>query len=45
MGKVHKELTHKPKKDKNWKKAFVLTTHKFDPFLNQSDWSVFTSIT
>lgn len=37
MGKVHRELEHKPKKDKSWKKAFVLTTHKFDPFLNQSD--------
>jgi len=26
MGKVYKEMSHKPKKAKNWKKAFVITT-------------------
>ncbi len=38
MGKVTKQLmAHKPRKEKNWKKVFVMTTHKFDPFLNTSD--------
>lgn len=36
MGKVHKSYEHKPKTAKNWKKVFVMTTHKFDPFLNET---------
>ena len=32
-------MSYKPKKAKNFKKAFVVTTTKFDPFLNtSSDW-------
>ena len=34
MGTVSRGTDGKPKKSKNWKKAFVQTTHKFDPFLN-----------
>jgi hypothetical protein len=37
MGKVYKQYEHKPKLGKNFKKVFVLTSHKFDPFLNTSD--------
>ena len=36
MGKVYRDMSYKPKKAKNFKKAFVVTTTKFDPFLNTS---------
>jgi hypothetical protein len=36
MGKVLRDMTHKPKKAKNFKKVFVVTGQKFDPFLNTS---------
>lgn len=35
MGKVFRGMDQKPKKAKNWKKVYVMTTHKIDPFLNQ----------
>ena len=36
MGKVtRKGQEHKPKKLKNWKKAFVMTKYQIDPFLNR----------
>lgn len=34
MGTVYRGMDQKPKKGKNWKKAFVLTNNKIDPFLN-----------
>lgn len=36
MGPVYRGLDTKPKKGTNWKKVFVLTSHKIDPFLNTS---------
>ncbi len=38
MGCVYRGTDGKPKRAKNWKKAFVQTTHKFDPFLNTEVW-------
>lgn len=37
MGTVKRGLDQKPKKGKNFKKVFVLTNNKIDPFLNTSD--------
>ena len=34
MGTVTRNMDNKPKKGKNWKKAFVMTQHAFEPYLN-----------
>jgi hypothetical protein len=36
MGEVSRDMQSKPKKAKNFKKAFVVTSQKFDSFLNTS---------